>query len=147
MRFSLSLVCAMAVLTSALSAQVPTFADVSGHGFGERITQHHEMVRYLETLAARSPRVVVREQGETWEGRKLLVAIVTGPENHGRLDEIEANARTLDDPRTTTPAEAAGIMENQPVIVWYGGSIHGFELSWCSSIRCSIPTGGTRSRT
>ncbi len=111
------------------AAQIPSFADVTGHRFGERVTVHYEMVKYLRTLDELSDRVRVIEQGETWEERVLLVAIVTAPENHARLEEIRQAAHRLGDPRITTPDEASRIMEDQPVIVWYGGSIHGFELS------------------
>lgn len=112
-----------------LLAQTPGFGEVVGHEFGDRITEHHEMVRYLERLAATSSRVEVREQGQSWEGRALLVAIVTAPENHARLGQIQANAQRLGDPRSTPAEEAASIIANQPVILWFGGSIHGFELS------------------
>lgn len=119
---------ALTTVTDA-AAQVPTFAEVVGHEFGERITQHHEMVSYLERLAERSDRVRLIEQGKTWEGRRILAAIVTSPENHARLDRIQEAARRLGDPRATTPEQAAAIIEQQPVIAWFGGSIHGFELS------------------
>ncbi|NIN09843.1 MAG: hypothetical protein GTN62_00285 [Gemmatimonadales bacterium] len=36
------------VTVAGAQAQVPTFQDVAGHAFGERITQHHEMVAYLD---------------------------------------------------------------------------------------------------
>ncbi|MBI1966552.1 MAG: hypothetical protein HYS40_01040 [Gemmatimonadetes bacterium] len=114
---------------SATPAQAPAFREVAGHAFGERITLHHEMVRYLERLAATSPRVRVVEQGWSWEGRKLLLAVVTAPENHARLDSIRLNSLRLADPRATPPEQAAAIIRAQPVIVWFGGSIHGFELS------------------
>lgn len=109
--------------------QAPTFQEVTRHAFGERITEHHEMVRYLERLDEESPRVVVRDQGKSWESRRLLVAIVTSPENHARLDEIQQSAQRLGDPRSTAPEQAAQLIPTQPVIVWLGGSIHGFELS------------------
>jgi hypothetical protein len=111
------------------AAQIPSFAEVTGHEFGERITVHHEMVAYLRTLAEVSDRVRVIDQGESWEKRPLLVAIVTAPENQARLEEIRQAAHELSDARTTNPSEAARIIESQPVILWYGGSIHGNELS------------------
>jgi hypothetical protein len=120
---------AVLAAATAAAAQVPRFKDVTGHDFGERITLHHEVVRYLERLAETSDRVRIVRQGATWEGRELIVAIVTSPENHARLDEIQAAAGRLGDPRRTTPGEADRIIEGQPVILWYGGSIHGFELS------------------
>jgi RNA-splicing ligase RtcB len=80
-----------AAIVSPLTAQttgVSSFAEVVGHDFGERITVHHQMESYLRYLEESSPRVTVVEQGESWEGRQLLLAIVTSPENHARLDEI-----------------------------------------------------------
>ncbi len=85
----LSLIGTLAFAT-ILPAQVPTFREVSGHDFGERITQHFEMQRYLERLAESSPRVKLIRQGESWEGRALMLAIVTSPENHARLETIRA---------------------------------------------------------
>jgi len=116
------------------AAEVPTFAEVTGHDFGERITVHHEMVSYLERLAETSPRVVTRDQGITWEGRRLLLAIVTSPANHARLAEIRANAQQLGDPRRTSPEEARRITAEQPAILYMGGSIHGFELSGAEGV-------------
>ncbi|RMH63739.1 MAG: hypothetical protein D6685_07510 [Bacteroidetes bacterium] len=112
-----------------LAAQVPTFADVTGHDFGERITLHHEMVRYLETLAETSDRVRIVRQGTSWEGRDLMLAIVTAPENYARLEAIRQTAVRLNDPRQTPAEEAERLIADQPVILWFGGSIHGFELS------------------
>lgn len=134
-RLSFALLASIFIACAALNApawaqaQVPSFANVIGHEQGERITQHHEMARYLRRLAEASPRVQVREQGASWEGRELLLAIVTAPENQGRLDEIQRVAARLADPRSTSPEEAARLIEGQPIILWYGGSIHGFELS------------------
>ena len=123
-------------LILALSTALPgeavaqsEFSEVVGHDFGERITQHHDMVRYLEALAASSPRVRIEKQGESWEGRGLMLAIVTSPENHRRLQEIRAGVARLGDPRSTSAGEAAGLIESNPAVVWIGGSIHGFELS------------------
>ncbi len=117
------------LFAAPLTAQVPAFEEVTGHEFGKRITQHHQMVRYLDRLATASPRVTVVEQGESWGGRSLPLAIVTSPENHARLDQIQQNAGRLGDPRTLSAADAQEIIRTQPAVVWFGGSIHGFELS------------------
>ncbi len=125
----LSLLVATLVAPSSSVAQVPTFQEVTGFDFGERITLHHQMVRYLEALERTSDRVVLVNQGRSYEYNDLLLAIVTSPENHARLDEIRRTARRLGDPRGLSAGEAATLMENQPTVVWLGGSIHGFELS------------------
>ncbi len=129
-RIVLSALLSIPWLVAPAAAQgVPTFRDASGHAFGERITQHHQMQRYLERLAEASPRVTLIRQGESWEGRAFLLAVVTAPENHARLEAIRQNSLRLADPRGTTAAQAAQIISDQPVVVWFGGSIHGFELS------------------
>lgn len=126
---ALGLSAAVPLHAAAQRAPTPAFRDISGHAFGERITQHHQMQRYLERLAEVSDRVTLMRQGSSWEGRELLLAVVTSPENRARLEEIRLNSLRLADPRRTTPAEADAIIREQPVVAWYGGSIHGFELS------------------
>lgn len=118
-----------ALLVGRAGAQVPTFEQAVGHAFGARITQHHEMVHYLERLAETSPRVTVERLGESWEGRVFLVAIVTAQENHARLEAIRTANGRLADPRGLESDEAATLIADQPAVVWFGGSIHGFELS------------------
>jgi hypothetical protein len=122
------------LVPSVAPAQVPTFQEVTGHDFGERITLHHQMVRYLEALERSSDRVRVENQGQSYERNDLLLAIVTHPENHARLDEIQRTAQRLGDPRGLPAAEAASLIESQPAVVWLGGSIHGFELSGTEGI-------------
>lgn len=125
-----------AVVGSPIIAQgqVSSFAEITGHDFGERITVHHEMVSYLEYLAEASPRVTVVEQGRSWEGRRLLLAIVTSPANHARLESIRDTAQRLGDPRKTSADEAASLAADQPAVVFMGGSIHGFELSGAEAV-------------
>ncbi|HEX8638925.1 MAG TPA: M14 family zinc carboxypeptidase, partial [Pyrinomonadaceae bacterium] len=43
------------------------------------------------------------------------------------LDEIKASNARLTDPRTTTPAQAASIVQNNPTIAWMAYTIHGNE--------------------
>ncbi len=117
------------VLPFSADAQVPTFEEIAGHQIGDRITEAYQMQRYLEAVADASDRVVVEQIGTSWQGKPLMHAIVTSPENHARLDDIQSNAQRLGDPRDLSDAEAQSIINDQPAIFWYGGSIHGFELS------------------
>jgi hypothetical protein len=48
--------------------RIPTFHQVLGYDPGERITPHAGLVRYLEALAAASPRLKVFDLAEGWEG-------------------------------------------------------------------------------
>jgi len=117
------------VLTVQSFAQIKTFKEISGHAIGERITENYQSIRYMEYLDTVSDRVSLIPLGHSWDRKPMMMAIVTSPENHARLDEIQRNAQALNDPRKTSDAEARRIMETQPTIVYLGGTIHGFELS------------------
>src|SRR5204863_7228411 len=107
---------------------VPRPSAITGYEPGQLQTPHGQIVRVAEKIAeAASDRVKLIENGQTWEYRKLYLAIVSAPENMARLDEIKANAAKLADPRKTTEAEANQIAANTPVIVWLNYGIHGNE--------------------
>ncbi len=130
MIISLSMLCTNINFANNSEDQAaPLFNEITGFEFGERITQHHEMVQYLQAVAEVSPRVTLLRQGHSWEGRELLAAIVTSAENHERLDEIKQNAQRLGDPRRLPEGDVDPVIDNQPAVVWLGGSIHGTELS------------------
>ena len=124
-----------AVLVTGLALAAPAFAGppafeaVVGHPLGERVTKTWQMEVYGRALAEASDRVSFESLGRSVQGRALMQLIVTSPENHARLDEIQANAQRLGDPRGLPAEEAEALLAEQPVVFWYGGSIHGFELS------------------
>ncbi|MFW5950502.1 MAG: M14 family zinc carboxypeptidase [Gemmatimonadota bacterium] len=105
---------------------LPSPEAVLGYRIGARHTLPHEIVDYFERVAAASPRVVVEEHGRTYEGRPLVHAIVTSPENHARLEAIRAaNLRLSDAPETVSDAE----LEGMPAVVHMNYGIHGNEAS------------------
>ncbi|CAN5381314.1 M14 family zinc carboxypeptidase [soil metagenome] len=112
-----------------LLAQVKSFHEVVGHEVGDRITKSHQIVQYLNYLDEASDRVTAFEIGITYNQKLQMGAILTSPENHNRIGEVKENGQKLDDPRTISSSEAESIIQNQPAILYLGGSIHGFELS------------------
>jgi hypothetical protein len=111
-------------------AAIPTFEQVLGHGPGERIVSHAELLRYVEALAEAAPdRVRVWEYGETWEGRELVYLAVGSPRNLGRLDAIRSGMQALADPRGTSAERAEGLIAELPAVVWLGYGVHGNEIS------------------
>lgn len=108
---------------------IPTLKQVVGHGWGEGITMHHEMERYLQALEKASPRIRVVQQGETWTGKALYYVIVASEANMARLDEVKAGMQKLADPRTTNAAEAAQLIQALPAVTWLAYGVHGGEIS------------------
>jgi len=109
--------------------EIPTPESILGFAVGSRPAEHREVSAYFHHLAESSERMILLSHGETYEGRKLIHAIFSSPENLARLDEIKTGLTQLADPRTTAQVEADRIVTNSPAVVWAGYSIHGDELS------------------
>ena len=109
---------------------VPTAKKVLGYEFGDRISSHADIVRYLNALAAAEPaRMKVFDYGKTWEGRELVYAVIGSDANLRRLAEIRSGMARLHDPRKTPPAEAQKLITGLPAILWLAYGVHGNEIS------------------
>lgn len=108
---------------------IPTLKQIVGHDWGERITSHAEMERYLEALSQATPRIKLVPYGHTWEGRSLYYLVVTSESNMARLEAIKSGMQKLADPRKITEAEAQKLIESLPSVVWLAYAVHGNEIS------------------
>ncbi|MEO6446600.1 MAG: M14 family zinc carboxypeptidase [Gemmatimonadaceae bacterium] len=120
---------AFAEAGATYDARIPTPRAVLGYELGERFTPHRLMMRYIERVAAVSPRVRVDTVAHTFEGREMLLITVASEANMVRLDAIRADARRVADPRGATPAALEAATARVPAIVWLAHSVHGGEAS------------------
>lgn len=104
---------------------IPTPEQVLGYQIGEWHISHDQLVYYMRTVAAASPRMQLVEHGRTYEGRPLIHLIVSSPANHSRLEEIRQQHVQLSDPASSNGLNTA----DMPVVVYQGFSIHGNEPS------------------
>ncbi len=109
--------------------RVPPPSAVLGYEIGERFTPHHMLVRYLEALAASSDRVRLDTVAHSFEGREVMLAIVTSEANQARINEIRDNAALVADPRSFSASGRSAAADRLPVIVWLGFTVHGPEAS------------------
>ncbi len=125
---SLLSILALLVLSVSVTAQnVPSPESYLGYKVGSRYTRHHKIVDYFNTVAkARPDMVKIESYGQTNEGRELMLAFVSSPENMQRLEAIRLNNLRL---AGTTKDKAAPIVENAPAIVWLSYNVHGNEPS------------------
>ena len=103
---------------------IPTPTEVLGFSVGEQHAEPGQMASYYRALAAASPRVTLREYGRTYEHRPLFLLTITTETNQSRIDEMQAAHRQWVDPEATDVA-----MEEVPLVVWMGYSVHGNEPS------------------
>jgi len=96
-----------------------------GYTTGSRFTPHFKIVDYFHHVAANS-NIKLEKYGETNEGRPLLLAFISSPENMKNLDAIRINNLRL---ANLGDNKAAATGENAPAIVWLSYNVHGNETS------------------
>src|ERR1700730_3282659 len=98
---------------AAYDPAVPTMRKVLGYDAGDRISNHANIGKYMEALAAAEPtRMKLFEYGQTWEGRKLIYGVIGSPENIRRLAEVKSGLAQLSDPRKTNDSAARTRISN-----------------------------------
>jgi len=114
---------------SSYDPSIRTPDDVLGQRHGSRLARHDEILTAFRAWSEQSKRLSLHTYGRTHEGRELVYAIITSPENQLRLDTIKENLGHLQDPRGITAGQLDMICTNSPAVAWMGYSIHGDELS------------------
>ncbi|HMB64115.1 MAG TPA: M14 family zinc carboxypeptidase [Eudoraea sp.] len=103
---------------------IPKPSDVIGHEVGEWHVTHDKLMYYMQILADLSDRITIETRGYTFEGRPILLLTVTSPENHSNIDRLRQEHLAL----TESPGNNLNI-EDMPIVVYQGFSIHGNEPS------------------
>jgi hypothetical protein len=112
-----------------LDASIPSAETFLGYPIGKEFTPHHRIVAYLETLANASDCVEIERYGTTYEGRPLILLIVSDPSNLSRREELQEAYARLADPRQLSEAQAKELCRDLPVATWLSFNIHGDEAS------------------
>ncbi|MBZ6377298.1 carboxypeptidase [Pacificimonas flava] len=119
---------AQSILPGDFDPAIPTLEEVTGHRTAEAITDPAEIIDYVEALQAAAPdRMQLVQYAESWEGRPLVYAVISAPENMARLPELRANmARLADGP---SPAEVDRLLPETLPVTWLSYGVHGNEIS------------------
>jgi hypothetical protein len=110
----------------------PTVVSPSEHfgvPIGEPGTLHKvdEIYGYFQALAGSSPRVNFELLGGTEEGNNLALVQIGSEANLARLAEIKAGLNALADPRNTSDAEAARLIDEIPPVYTFYAGLHSTE--------------------
>src|ERR1051325_8824377 len=74
------------------NAQLRSPDDFLGYQLGTHFTPHWKVIDYFKNVAANASSMVkMQRYGQTNEGRELLVAFVSAPENIQNLEDIRQN--------------------------------------------------------
>ncbi|MDP2041373.1 MAG: M14 family metallopeptidase [Algoriphagus sp.] len=102
---------------------IPTPKQVLGYEVGEWHVTHDQLVMYMKAVAEASDRVIFEETGRSYEKRPQTLLTITSPRNLTKLDQIKADRAKLRDPGATVN------IQNMPVVMFMGYSVHGNEPS------------------
>jgi hypothetical protein len=104
---------------------IPTPKSVIYHEVGEWHVTHDRLVNYMKALDQASDRITLQVSGYTYEGRPQLAMIITSPKNHAQIETIRKEHLKLSDANQSSSLN----LDNMPIVVWQGYSIHGNESS------------------
>ncbi|HEX2606812.1 MAG TPA: M14 metallopeptidase family protein, partial [Flavisolibacter sp.] len=105
---------------------IPKPKEVIYHEVGEWHVTHDRLVNYMQALAKAAPqRIRLETMGFTYEGRPQVLLIITSPKNQQNLEQIRQQHVRLTDPSYTGNLP----LEDMPIVVYIGHSIHGNESS------------------
>jgi hypothetical protein len=125
----------LASLAFAIAALAPAQKLTSpeaffGHEIGADyvLTNYVQFTAYMTRLAGESPRMTLQSIGKTEEGREQLMAIVTSPENHKRLERYREIAARLARAEGLTDEQARALAKEGKAVVWIDGGLHATEV-------------------
>jgi len=124
----LSVILFILVFAAAVMAQTPAPEEFLGYKLGDHFTSWDRILDYFNELAKKSDLITVQTFGHTYEGRPLVLAVITSPKNRARLDEIRNDLTSIAD-GSADAAKASSIAKNDPAIVWLAFGVHGNESS------------------
>lgn len=120
------------LLATAAGAQQRPTSPQEHFGFqmGDdyRLATYTQFEAYWKRLDAESDRITVVSIGQTAEGREQLMAIITSPANHARLDHYKNIAARLARAEGLTDAEARALARDGKAVVWIDGGLHATEV-------------------
>jgi hypothetical protein len=118
----------LAALASA-QGKVTTPKEFLGFDAGDDYTlaNYSQLRGYWTKLAQETPRMKLVEIGTTAEGRPMVMAIITSPENHKRLDRYKDISRKLARAEGLTDDDARRLAAEGKAVVWIDSGLHATE--------------------
>ena len=129
---SRAVVCTV-VLACAAAAGAQTVTPPKQHfgfniGDDYQLATYSQFLGYWQKLDQESDRIKVVEIGKTAEGRPQLMAIITSPDNHKRLERYKEISRRLALAEGLTEDQARALAREGKGVVWFDGGLHATEV-------------------
>lgn len=93
-----------------------------------QLANYTQMLAYWKKLAQESSRMALVEIGLTAEGRTMVMAVITSPENQSKLERLKDISRRLALAEGLTADEARTLAAEGRAVVWIDGGLHASEI-------------------
>ena len=116
--------------TAPAQTRITTPKEEFGHEIGEDyfLANYQQLLKYWDKLDRQSNRMQVVRIGTTAEGRPMVMAIITAPENFRKLSRYQEIARRLARADGVSEAQAREMAREGKAIVWIDGGLHATEV-------------------
>jgi hypothetical protein len=110
--------------------RVTTPKEQFGFNLGDdyQLANYKQLTEYWKKLDQQSDRLTVVDIGKSAEGRTILMAIVTAPENHKKLDRYKEISQRLALAEGLTDDQARALADEGKAVVWIDGGLHATEV-------------------
>ncbi len=119
----------LAVAPALAQGKITTPKEFLGFDAGDDylLANYTQLKGYWEKLAQETPRMTLVDIGKTAEGRPMIMAIFTSPENHKHLARYQEIAQTLARAEGLTDEQARQLAAEGKAVVWIDGGLHATE--------------------
>ena len=132
LKFSVLLLLFALMITSPLPAQnrITSPKEHFGHNIGDDyfLATYTQMTEYWKKLASESDRMILEDIGLTEEGRTMIMAIITAPDNHKNLDRYQEISKKMALAKGLKDSEARTLAVEGKAVVWIDGGLHATEV-------------------
>jgi len=105
-------------------AQTPSPDEFLGYPLGSHFTPHQKVVDYFKKVASTNKNIQLQFYGKTYEGRELLLAVISDAANMERIEQIRTNNLSFSNNDKSTSKTT-----KQPAILWLSYNVHGNEAN------------------
>jgi hypothetical protein len=125
------LIAVLSITASAVAqSKVTTPKEQLGFNFGDdyQLANYTQLVDYWKKLAQQSDRMKLVEIGKSAEGRTMVMAIITAPENQKKLERYKDISRQLATAEGLNDNQARALAAEGKAVVWIDGGLHATEV-------------------
>jgi len=130
----LLVVVALAVVLAAAFAfpqgKITSPKEQLGFNIGDdyQLANYTQLADYWKKLTTESERIALVEIGKTADGRTMLMAIITSPENQKKLSRYREVSRRLALAEGLADEQARAMAHEGKAVVWIDGGLHATEV-------------------